>query len=121
MHRKKETWFLAHGTKHPFLHIIIIHIIHIIFLFQPTSANLIAYFQLKPMGVCFLQYWTALPCLKSFILYPISELQPLVLSFQPKSTIAKPYKFTSNSPLESVYHIINYPNLLNISVGITIV
>ena len=52
----------AHGTNRLFLHIIIIHIIiihiiHIIiFLFQLASANLIAYFPLKPMGVYFLRY-----------------------------------------------------------------
>ena len=57
---------MAHGTIYPFLHIII-HIIHI-FLFQPASTNLIAYFLLKPMGVCFLHYWPAPPCFKSFIL-----------------------------------------------------
>ena len=32
----------------------------------------------------------------------------------------KPYKCTSNSPLRSVYCIINYPNLLNTSAGIPI-
>ena len=36
---------MAHGTNCPFLHIII-HII-IIFLFQPASTNLIAYFPIK--------------------------------------------------------------------------
>ena len=60
---------MAHGTNPPFFHII--HIIHIIiiFLFQPTSANLIVYFPLKPMGICFLHYWPALPGFKSFVLY----------------------------------------------------
>ena len=49
--------------------IIIIHIIIIIiFLFQPTSANLIVYFPLKPIGICFLHHWPALPCFKSFVL-----------------------------------------------------
>ena len=45
---------LAHGTNRSFLHIIIIniivHIIHI-FLSQPASSNMIAYFTLKPMDV----------------------------------------------------------------------
>ena len=61
---------LAHGTNHPILHIIIIHIIiHIIiFLFCTASTNLKAYFPLKPMGVCFLHYWQALTCFKSFVL-----------------------------------------------------
>ena len=60
MDRKWETWFLAHGTKHPFLHITIIiiiiniHIIIIIFLFQPDSTNLIANFLLKPSYGCML-------------------------------------------------------------------
>ena len=60
----------VHNRDHPLLHIIImiIHII-IIFLFQPDNANLIAYFPLKPMGICFLHYWPALPCFKSFVLH----------------------------------------------------
>ena len=117
---------LAHGTNHPLLHIInyiiIIHIIHIIiiFLFQPISTNLIAYFPIKSMGIFFLHYWTTLPCLKSLVLLPISELHPLVLSFQPTLTIAKPYKYAPNRPLKSIYFIINHPNLLNISIGIPI-
>ena len=55
MHRKQETWFLAHVTNHPLLHTIIIHIIHIIiiFLFQLASENLIVYFPIKPIGVYF--------------------------------------------------------------------
>ena len=53
-------------TKRPFLHIItiIIYIIHIIFLFHTASTNLIAYFPLKLMGICFLHYWPGYPCLK---------------------------------------------------------
>ena len=73
---------LAHGTNRPLLHIIIIHIIHIIFLFQWASTNLIAYFPLKPMGICFLHYWAGCLCFKSFVLLPICKLQPLVLLFQ---------------------------------------
>ena len=43
---------MAHGTNHPLLIIIItIHII--IFLFYTASANLIVYFPLIPMGICF--------------------------------------------------------------------
>ena len=69
---------LSHGTNRPFLHIIMnhdncpflyIHIIHVIihiFLFQPASANLRAYFLLKPMDICFLHYWPGPPCFKSF-------------------------------------------------------
>ena len=78
---------MAHGTNRPILHIIIIiiiHIIHIIihiFLFHMASANLIVYFRLKPMGVCFLHYWPASPRFKSFVLQPFCELQPLVSSF----------------------------------------
>ena len=56
MHRKLETQLLAHGTNCPF------------FLFQPTSANLRMYFPLKPISVCLLHYWPALPCFKSFVL-----------------------------------------------------
>ena len=67
---------LAHGTNRPLLHIIIIiiiiHIIHIIvhiiFLFHTASTNLIVYFSLKPMDVCFLHCWPASPHFKSFIL-----------------------------------------------------
>ena len=99
---------------------IIIHIIIIIFLLCTASTNLIAYFLLKPMGICFLHYWPVLTCFKSFVLYPIIELQPLVSSFQPTLMIEKPCKCTPNSPLRSVYCIINYPNLLNISTGIPI-
>ena len=50
MHRKQETWFLAHVTNHQFLHIIIIHII---FLFHTASANLRAYFLLKLWAYAF--------------------------------------------------------------------
>ena len=50
---------MAHGTNRPILHIII-HIIHIIFLFCTAGANLMAFFPLKPMGVCFLHYWPTL-------------------------------------------------------------
>ena len=46
--------------------IIIIHIIHIIFLFHTAITNLIAYFPIKPMGICFLHYWPGCPCFKSF-------------------------------------------------------
>ena len=45
---------MAHGTNHPFLHIVIITAFIIIFLLQSASTNLIAYFLLKPMGLCFL-------------------------------------------------------------------
>ena len=55
---------MAHGTNCPILHFIIIRII--VFLFQPASTNLIAYFPLEPMSVCFLHYWPALPCFKKF-------------------------------------------------------
>ena len=112
---------MAHGTNCPILHIIIIiiiHIIHIIFLFHTASANLIVYFPLKPMGVCFLHCWPASPRFQSFVLQPVCELQPIVLSFLPKLIITKPYKCVQNSPLKSVYCIINYPTLLNISAGI---
>ena len=59
---KIEAWYLAHGTNRLLLHIIII------FLFYTASANLIAYFLLKPMGVCFLHCWPASPNFKSFVL-----------------------------------------------------
>ena len=83
---------MAHGTNRPILHIIIIHIIiiiiHIIiiiiihiFLLHTASANLIVYFPLKPMSVCFLHCWPASPRFKSFVLQPVCELQPLVSSF----------------------------------------
>ena len=100
---------MVHNRDHPFLHIIVIHIIIriIIFLFCTASANLIAYFPLKPMGICFLHYWPALPCFKSFILLPVCELQPQNSSFQLTLTIVRPYKYTPNSPLMSIYCIIN--------------
>ena len=62
---------MAHGTNRPILHIIIIHIIHIIiiiFLLCTASANLIAFFPLKPMSVRILHNWPALTCFKSFVL-----------------------------------------------------
>ena len=55
---------MAHGTNRSILNIIIIHIIHIIFLFRTASTNLIVYFRLKPMGVCFLHCWPASSRLK---------------------------------------------------------
>ena len=87
------------------------------FLFQLASTNSIVYFSLKPMGICFLHYWPALPCFKSFVLQHVCELQPLVLWIQLTLMIAKPYTCVSNSPLRSIYCIINYPNLLNVSAG----
>ena len=52
--RRHGFWHMA-LMVHFSIIIIIIHIIHIIiiFLYQPASTNLIAYFPLKPMGVCF--------------------------------------------------------------------
>ena len=93
---------------------IIIHIIHI-FLFHTASANLIAYFLLNPMGVYFLHYWPALPGVKI-----ITRLRVTAIGFiiYPTFTIAKPYKYMPNSPLRSIYCIINYTNLLYISTGI---
>ena len=44
---------------------IIIYII--IFLFRTATANLIAYFPLKPMGICFIHYWPALPCFSLWV------------------------------------------------------
>ena len=52
----------AHNRDRPLLHITLI--INIIFLFCTASANLIANFPLKPMGVCFLHYWSTLSCFK---------------------------------------------------------
>ena len=39
MHRKWETWFLAHDTKHPFLHITIIIIIIIIHIMKVNGER----------------------------------------------------------------------------------
>ena len=69
---------MAHGTNHPILHIIIIIIIYI-FLFHTASANLIVYFLLKPMGVCFVHCWPASPCFKSFCF--ITHLRVTATSF----------------------------------------
>ena len=107
------TRIVVHNRDHPLLHIIII-IIHISSLFHTASADLILYFQLKPMGVCLLYYWPALLCFKSFIL-PVCKLQPLFLSFQSTLMITKPYKCTSNSlwwafiALSTIQTFIIYP------------
>ena len=59
--KAQEIVYMIFGTWHnrPFLHIIIIIIIHI-FLFRRATANLCACFSLKPIGVCFLNHWPAL-------------------------------------------------------------
>ena len=127
MHRKQEIWFLEHGTNCPFLyiiiHIIIIHIANHIFLFQPASVNLRAFFLLKPMAVWVRTFYITgqlLHVLKVLFYNLFSSYSRLVLSFQPTLTIEKPQKYTPNSPLRSVYCIINYPIFLNISAGIPI-
>ena len=70
------------GTNRPILHIIIIMIIIIIiihiFLFHTASANLIVYFPLKPMGVCFVHCWPASPHFKFRF---ITHLQITATSF----------------------------------------
>ena len=69
------------GTNRPFLCIIIIT--HI-FLFCTASTNLIAYFPLKPMGVCFLHYWPALPCFKSLFYNPFVSHNHKFHHFSPR-------------------------------------
>ena len=111
---------MAHGTNRPFLHIIIIHIIHIIFLFQPASAKFDSKFPTKAYGRVLFTLLASSSMFKKLCFIASCQLQPLVSSFQSILMTTKPYKCTPNNPLKSNYCIINYQNLLNIFAGIPI-
>ena len=98
--------------KHAFLHILIIYII---FLFQPASINLIANVLLKSMNVCLLHYKPAPPCF-------ITCLQATATGFVISTHLndREAIKCAQKSHSRSIYCIINYPNLLNISAGIPV-
>ena len=95
------------------------NIIHNVFLFQPASANLIVYFLLKPMGVCFFITGQLFHVLNFRF---ITHLRVTVTSFVISANLDDPeaIKLHTKQPLRSGYCIINYPNFLNISAGIPI-
>ena len=68
----------------------------------------------------FLHYWPAPQSIKSFF---ITHLRVTATSFIISAHLDdhEAIKYTLNGSLRSVYYIINYPNLLNISAGIPIV
>ena len=114
---------MAHGTNHPFLHIIIIiiiiiHII-IIFLYQAASTNPITYFPLNPMGICFFNTGQLLHVLSFHF---IICLRVTATSFVISAHIDdyKAIQMQTRQSIKSIYCIINYPNLLNIFAGIPI-